>query len=115
VPEPGSSPAIAATAAESQRRESTSVLWLLSLSGTLLVGAGWLLPWFVEPTSGGVGFSAQDAALTFTGPATLLLYVVGLALLAQVAGVVNDVGASRAGRRGRAEHAADLVPHRRPP
>jgi branched-chain amino acid transport system permease protein len=98
VPEPASVPQIQATAAESQRQESTAVLWLLTLSGTLLVGGGWLLPWFVERTSGGTGFSGQDAVFTFTGPASLLLYVVGLALLAMVAGVVNDVVAGATGR-----------------
>jgi branched-chain amino acid transport system permease protein len=42
---------------------------------------GWLLPWFLEPTSSGIGYSAQDAILTPTGPAAVLLYVLAVTMV----------------------------------
>jgi branched-chain amino acid transport system permease protein len=63
---------------------------LLALGGLLLVVTGWLLPWFVEPTSSGVGFSGQDAAVSFNGPGTLLLDLLGVCMVCLLVGLAAD-------------------------
>ena len=78
------------TAAETQREEASGVQWAIALTGVALVLGGWLLPWYVEQTSNGVGFSPMDAVASFTGVGTVLVYVVGVAMLALIAGIAYD-------------------------
>jgi len=83
------------TAAEARREESGGVFWTLVIGGLMLVVASWLLPWFVEETSNGIGASPQDALTQLfsggpTGVGSFVVAVMGLAMLALVAGVVYD-------------------------
>ena len=71
-----------ATARPRRRGASTSTFWILAGSASALLLLGWLLPWFVEPFSGGVGFSPMDVIAG--GPVSLgsvLVYLMGLAML----------------------------------
>jgi branched-chain amino acid transport system permease protein len=84
------------TAAEAHREESTGVLWLLVISGALFVVAGWLLPWFVEETSNGIGSSPQDALTQLfsggpSGIGSFLVALMGLAMIVVIAGVIHDL------------------------
>ncbi|GAC1344674.1 MAG: hypothetical protein NVSMB29_18420 [Candidatus Dormibacteria bacterium] len=87
VPDTG----IAETVGETRRADASNVVWLLAISGALLLITGWLLPWQVLRSAGGIGFSAQDAVLGFTGIGSVAIYLVGLALIGLLAGVVYDV------------------------
>src|SRR5579864_8304621 len=65
-----------------RRGEGTSTFWIFSLVSAALLLMGWLLPWFVTETSSGVGFSPMDAVSSSpTGIGTILLYLLGLAML----------------------------------
>jgi branched-chain amino acid transport system permease protein len=80
------------TAAESAREESLATFWALVVGALIFVVAGWLLPWFVEQTANGIGFSPQDAVSSApTGIGTVLVYIIGVAMLCLVAGVVYDL------------------------
>ncbi len=92
-------PDLGVTASATRREESGTVFTLLTIGGLLFVVSGWLLPWFVEPTANGIGFSAQDAAVSFTGVGTLLVDLVGLCMLALIAGLVADLVRQRRGSR----------------
>jgi len=90
--------AIPLTAAQAHRQEGGGLTWMLASIGLVLVVAGWLLPWYVEPTANGIGQSAQDVltqTLTFSlsGIGNLLVLVVGLCLLGLLVGFVNDLSA----------------------
>jgi branched-chain amino acid transport system permease protein len=64
------------------RGASTSTFWILALSAAALLLLGWLLPWFVEPFSAGVGFSPMDVVAG--GPVSIgsiLVYLLGIAML----------------------------------
>jgi branched-chain amino acid transport system permease protein len=74
------------------------MVWLFASAGVLLLIGGWLLPWYVEGTASGVGFSPQDAIVSFSGPGTVLVYTAGLAMLSLIAGVVVDTFATVAHR-----------------
>src|SRR5205807_2868560 len=79
---------IPVTAAETKEVEASGVFWLLVLGGLLFVVLGWFLPWFVEPTSGGIGFSPQDVVSSApTGIGTVFAYIIGVAMLGLIAGV----------------------------
>jgi len=53
---------------------------------------GWLLPWFVEPTSSGIGFSPQDAVLSAPmGPGAFLLYVLAVTMLLLVLSPLAEI------------------------
>ena len=79
------------TAAETRASESSAVHWLLVIGGLLMLGGGWLLPWFVEPTANGIGASPMDAvASPPRGVGTLLVYLMGVAMLGLVAGALYD-------------------------
>src|SRR5437016_14259562 len=55
---------------------------------------GWLLPWFVEPTSSGIGFSPQDAVLSAPmGPGAFLLYVLAVTMLLLVLSPLAEIAA----------------------
>ncbi len=87
------------TAAETREQESSSVYWLLVISGLVMLVAGWLLPWFVEPTANGIGASPMDAvASPPRGIGSLLVYLMGLSLLGLLAGAVHDAVCLRLGR-----------------
>ena len=91
---------IGETAAQTQRVESTSVLWLLMASGLLLVLASWLLPWFVEGTASGIGHSPQDVVVSApTGVGYVLVVLMGVCMLALLAGLGFDVFAAQSKRR----------------
>ncbi len=86
------------TAAQARREEGTGLTWMLAVVGLVLLVAGWLLPWYVEPTANGVGYSAQDAltstlSFSFSGIGNLLVLVIGLCMLGLLAGMVNDLSA----------------------
>src|SRR5438477_174275 len=52
---------------------------MLSITAGVMLLVGWLLPWFLSPISGGIGFSAQDAVVSSpTGAGTVLIYVLPL-------------------------------------
>ena len=83
------------TAGEAHRQESLGVFWMLVGSGLLLIVLGWLLPWFVELTSNGVGASPQDALTQLvsggpTGIGSFVVLVMGVCMVALIAGVVYD-------------------------
>lgn len=82
---------VATTATETAREEASGVVWMITLAGLAFVVAGWFLPWYVEQVANGVGFSPQDAVLSFTGPGTICVYIIGVAMLALIVGVVYDV------------------------
>jgi branched-chain amino acid transport system permease protein len=91
--------AIPLTAAQARRQEGTGLTWTVASTGLVLVVAGWLLPWYVEPTANGVGYSAQDAltstlSLSLSGVGNLLVLILGLCLLGLLVGLVNDLSAS---------------------
>jgi len=81
-----------ATAAATAKEESFAVFWALVVGGLLFVVVGWLLPWFVEQTANGIGFSPQDVVSSApTGVGTILVYVIGIAMVTLLAGVAYDV------------------------
>lgn len=83
--------AIASTGAATAREESVAAFWALVVGGLIFIVAGWLLPWFVEQTSNGIGFSPQDAASSApTGVGTILVYVLGASMLVLLAGAAYD-------------------------
>jgi branched-chain amino acid transport system permease protein len=91
-PAPEAAEELAPTAAATAREESNAVFWALVVGGLAFVVAGWLLPWFVEQTANGIGFSPQDAASSApTGIGTILVYIIGAAMLLLIAGTVYDV------------------------
>ena len=67
------------------------MLWVIAISGIALIVCGWFLPWYVELTSNGIGFSPMDAVLNFTGIGTIVLYVVGLGMLSLLGGALYDI------------------------
>jgi branched-chain amino acid transport system permease protein len=75
----------------SARAQGATVFWILTFSAAGMLIVGWLLPWFIEPTSSGIGFSAQDAVLSPTGPAALLLYVLAVTMLVLFVSPVLEV------------------------
>ena len=80
-----------ATASATAREESSAVFWALVVGGLVFVVAGWLLPWFVEQTANGIGFSPQDVVSSApTGIGTVLVYVIGAAMVVLLAGVAYD-------------------------
>jgi branched-chain amino acid transport system permease protein len=90
-----------ATASEAAKEESTGGFTALVISGLTFIVVGWLLPWFVEQTSNGIGFSAQDAVSSPpTGIGTVVVYLIGLAMLGLVAFALYDLFRSVA-HRGR--------------
>jgi len=99
--EPGEAAGVSipVTKAETARLESAGVFWILAITGAVLLVAGWLLPWFVEPISGGVGSSPQDAVVSApTGVGSVFVYIMGAAMLTLLAGLVYDGVAAATGR-----------------
>jgi branched-chain amino acid transport system permease protein len=97
-------PEIPLSPAATGSEEGAGLSWMLATVALVLLVAGWLLPWYVEPTANGVGLSAQDAltqTLSFNiqGVGSLLVVVLGLCLLGLLAGFLNDLSA-RFLRRG---------------
>jgi branched-chain amino acid transport system permease protein len=90
------------TGAETRQSESSAVHWLLVVAGLLMLVVGWLLPWFVEPTANGVGASPMDVvASPPRGVGTFLVYLMGTAIAALLAGVAYDILSLRLRRRPR--------------
>ena len=79
-------------ASPTRRGAGASTFWIFSIGAATLLVLGWLLPWFVEPTASGVGFSAMDAvASSPTGVGTFLIYILGVTMLALVVSPVAEV------------------------
>lgn len=92
---PDLTPTVPLGATEARREESTYTFWVLATSGLLFLVAGWLLPWFVEPTANGIGNSPQDALTQLfvggpTGIGSFLVLGMGLVELALIAGFTYD-------------------------
>jgi branched-chain amino acid transport system permease protein len=98
APDDVASEIVATTASETAREEASGVVWMIAIAGIAFVVAGWFLPWYVEETANGVGYSPMDAVLTFTGPGTICIYVIGVAMLALIAGMVYDTVATASHR-----------------
>ena len=80
-----------ATRASGETQGGT-VWWLLAVSAVLMLLIGWLLPWFLAPISGGVGFSPQDALVSSpTGIGTVLVYVLGVTMLTLVVSPIAEL------------------------
>ncbi|HXA29147.1 MAG TPA: branched-chain amino acid ABC transporter permease [Candidatus Angelobacter sp.] len=80
------------TATQTRRVESAAVFWLLVAGGALLLLMGWLLPWFVEQTASGIGHSPMDVIVSSpTGVGWLAVWVMGVCMLALIAGLGYDV------------------------
>jgi branched-chain amino acid transport system permease protein len=74
--------------------EGAQVFWLLAFTASALLLMGWLLPWFVEAFSGGIGFSPQDVVTSPpTGFATVLVYLLGVTMLFLALSPLFDIGA----------------------
>jgi branched-chain amino acid transport system permease protein len=87
------------TGAQTRRAESASVLWLLVVSAGLILLLSWLLPWFVEQTASGIGHSPMDVIVSSpTGIGWVAVWVMGLCMLALLAGVGYDAFATLTGR-----------------
>jgi branched-chain amino acid transport system permease protein len=87
-----------ATGTEAALAEGGAVYWIFVSVGLIFAVAGWLLPWFVNLTSNGVGYSAQDAvSSSITGVGTILIYLVGVAMVANLVGSASDLLAVRFG------------------
>jgi branched-chain amino acid transport system permease protein len=67
------------------RGAGTSTFWIFSIGSATLLFMGWLLPWFVRPTSSGIGFSPMDVVSSApTGIGTFLVYLLGIGMLVMV-------------------------------
>jgi branched-chain amino acid transport system permease protein len=67
------------------RGSGTSTFWIFCIGSATLLLMGWLLPWFVRPTSSGVGYSPMDVlASNPTGFGTILVYVLFVTMLIMV-------------------------------
>jgi branched-chain amino acid transport system permease protein len=85
--------------AQGQGTKGTTVFWILSGTASSLLLMGWLLPWFVNAYSAGVGFSAQDALISPpTGVGTFLVYVMAVTMVVLVLSPFVEVLARLAGR-----------------
>jgi branched-chain amino acid transport system permease protein len=81
---------------QGQRTSGTGVFWILSLTASALLLMGWLLPWFVNAYSAGVGFSAQDALVSPpTGIGTFLIYVLAVLMVVLVLSPLAEALAPR--------------------
>ena len=64
------------------RGAGTSTFWIFSIGSATLLFMGWLLPWFVRPTSSGIGYSPMDVVSSApTGIGTFLVYLLGIGML----------------------------------
>jgi branched-chain amino acid transport system permease protein len=87
------------TAAQTRSAESASVLWLLLVAGSTLPLLAWLLPWFVEQTASGIGHSPMDVIVSSpTGIGWLAVWLMGICMVALLAGIGYDAYALLAGR-----------------
>jgi branched-chain amino acid transport system permease protein len=67
------------------RGSGTSAFWIFSLGSATLLLMGWLLPWFVRPTSSGIGSSPMDVVVSSpTGVGTFLVYILAVTMLIMV-------------------------------
>jgi branched-chain amino acid transport system permease protein len=82
------------------RVQGTGVFWILSGAAALLLLMGWLLPWFVGPFSAGAGPSPQDAVVSApTGIGTVLIYLLGVAMLILVLSPLAELAGRFTGRQ----------------
>ncbi len=87
------------TARQTRIVESSAVLWLLLVSGALLLVLGWLLPWFVEQTASGIGHSPMDVIVSSpTGIGWIAVWVMGICMVALIAGIAYDAYATMSQR-----------------
>jgi branched-chain amino acid transport system permease protein len=91
IADPQAAVDIPETGAQTRREESAAVFWLLIVAGALLILLAWLLPWFVEQTASGKGNSPMDVIVSSpTGIGWFAVWVVGLCMLALIAGIAYD-------------------------
>ncbi|MBV8194595.1 MAG: hypothetical protein JOY80_03620, partial [Candidatus Dormibacteraeota bacterium] len=84
--------AIPSGTAEAAREESSAIQRLLVVTSLLLLLIGWLLPWFLEPTGGGIGVSAQDVVSRApASPLTALVYLIAVAFLMLIGGFARNL------------------------
>lgn len=70
----------------------TSTFWIFCLGSAFLLSMGWFLPWFVRPTSSGVGFSPQDVVSSApTGIGTILVYILGVGMLVMLLSPILEI------------------------
>lgn len=81
------------------RNQGTTVFWIIASTASVLLLMGWLLPWFVNDYSAGVGYSAQDALVSApTGIGTFCIYIMAVTMLILV---LSPIVEGVAGKRGR--------------
>ena len=74
------------------RGSGTWAFLILTVGASLLLLMSWLLPWFVQPTSSGVGYSPMDVvASNPTGIGTFLVYVLGVVMLVILVSPLADL------------------------
>ncbi|MEO8899366.1 MAG: hypothetical protein ABI352_03685 [Candidatus Dormibacter sp.] len=74
------------------RGSGTGTFWIFSIGSSLVLLMGWLLPWFVQPTSSGVGFSPMDVVTSSpTGIGTLCVYVLAVTMVMLVIAPVAEL------------------------
>ncbi len=93
----------AAIASPAQKDEGSGLGWMLASIGLVLLIVGWFLPWYVEPTANGIGYSAQDAltqtlSFSFAGAGSPLVVILGVCLLGLSLGFLQDLSARFLGR-----------------
>ena len=87
------------TAGQAQAVESSAVYWLLTVSGSLLLVLGLLLPWWVEQTASGVGHSPVDVLVSSpTGIGWVAVWLMVVCMVALFAGLGYDAFATITGR-----------------
>ena len=81
------------------RNQGTTVFWIIAGTASALLLLGWLLPWFVNDYSAGVGYSAQDALVSSpTGIGTFCIYIMAVAMVILVLSPFADAIARARGR-----------------
>ena len=81
------------------RNQGTTVFWIIAGTASTLLLMGWLLPWFVNDYSAGVGYSAQDALVSSpTGIGTFCIYIMAVTVVILVLSPFAEAIARARGR-----------------
>jgi branched-chain amino acid transport system permease protein len=71
--------------------QGTTVFAILAFTASTMLLMGWLLPWFVAPTSSGIGFSPQDVVVSSpNGIDSVLVYPLAAGFLYCLLGALRD-------------------------